>query len=169
MEVHLFMECRIVKNQLEGYLNKSIDNTQYQSINKHLLHCKGCQEEEKMLRHINSLIIDNPISAPVGFTEDVMNIIMSKPKKQQSDFYLYRWGATLAAAGVLIFMINISGIKLDTNIISKIDKSIVAITNNIGDITEDSISYSKNINSYFKDSIKSVYESIFKEDFNNGQ
>jgi hypothetical protein len=105
------MDCENIKELLSTYIDEECTEEEMKIIENHLLTCKDCQREYKILKDIKDRlgqVLD--IELPEGLHNDIMDSIKKeqiKPEKKKRSFY--KWSLPIAAAFILVITFAVVG------------------------------------------------------------
>lgn len=113
------MDCNEVKINMDRYIEKNLNKIDEISLEKHLNQCNLCKGEFKDMEYVFS-VLNEPITIkpPANFTDKIMNKI-NRNKSINLNKTRKIWGASLVAAGFLLFFINTFTTDVNVNSFSQ--------------------------------------------------
>ncbi|MBS4537973.1 zf-HC2 domain-containing protein [Clostridium sp. D2Q-11] len=113
------MDCKEVQKNIDRYIENKLDIKNKILFENHIDSCHICKREFEDIRYIFSELNESiSINPPPNFTSNIMKKI-NKNKVMTFNKSRKIWGASLVAAGFLLFFINNFASEIDVNTLSR--------------------------------------------------
>lgn len=84
------MNCLKIKEKISSYMDNELDSEQSKCVDQHLLHCRVCREELKILQQVDADVKEIPACGPSAqFSAQLMQQIAKEADLPERDGFTY--------------------------------------------------------------------------------
>lgn len=125
------MNCLKIKEKISSYMDNELDSEQFKCVDQHLLHCRVCREELKILQQVDADVKEIPAYGPSAqFSAQLMQRIAKEAALPERDGFTYN-----------IFIHPVKFFEKFYNLLNSQWVSTTATLDEFGDFPPCSISY----------------------------